>query len=69
MEELEAVSSFLHGFKLGFVYKVNTMLTVVEVGTMGKTRDVFLRVDIADHVVMVIMQCPECAGPWLGEWL
>lgn len=50
-----------------FEYKVNAMVEVNEDGTVSIVRDVFLRVGIIVHLVMVIMQSIKRPWPWSSK--
>lgn len=45
------------------------MVAVEDDGAVSIEIDVYLHVDIAIHVVMVIMQFMERTWPWSSEWL
>lgn len=57
------MSCFYCGIKPNVMYKANAMVNVNDEGRVGRKRDMFPRVAVADHCVTVIMQFLDRA--WL----
>lgn len=52
-----------------FAYETNAMADEYEEGRPGVDRDMFVRVAVADHCIIVILQFLERAWPWLSKRL
>lgn len=68
-KELEPCGTPTVSISAVFAYKAKEMVDVNEEGRISGKRDVFLRVDVVDHCVMVIMEFLKRAWPRSSEQL